>query len=52
MKGKRVAAVFMVDKTPLIIRKVTDAEKIKSLTEWNKKAKQQDKLKKKLARIR
>lgn len=41
-----------VDKTPLIIRKVTDAEKIKSLTEWNKKAKQQDKLKKKLARIR
>lgn len=41
-----------IDKIPLIIRKVTNVEKIKYLSKWNKKAKQQDKSKKKLARIR
>ena len=41
-----------IDKTPLIIRKVTDEEKIKYLNKWNKETKKQEKSKKKLTRVR
>lgn len=41
-----------IDKTPLIIRKINDAEKIKSLNRWNKDLKRQEKIAKMIARIR
>lgn len=40
-----------IDKTPLIIRKVTNEEKINSLNKWNEEIKKQEKIKKKLTRI-
>lgn len=41
----------MIDKIPLIIRKVTDVKKIKSLKEWNKNTKRQEKIAKKASRV-
>lgn len=40
-----------IDKTPLIIRKINDEEKIKELNEWNKEMKKLDKSRRKLAKI-
>lgn len=40
-----------IDKTPLILRKVKDAEKIKDLNEWNRNMKKREKSQKKLIKI-
>ena len=41
-----------IDKTPLIIRKINDAEMVKTLNKWNSEAKSKEKELKKATRIR
>lgn len=41
-----------IDKTPLILRKVRDIEKIKDLNKWNKEMKKDEKINKRSSRVR